>query len=220
MNKYKKRRKKIFFAIVLITVFIIYGFVFVEKNIKPTVLAISEVKGRMIATQAINDAVKVKIKNDIKYKDLIYISYDKDGRVTTMQANTALMNSIASDVALEVQRKMGEISAKSIRIPLGNALNSQILSQVGPKFNINIVPKGTVSVDFETEFEESGINQTIHRVFLTIRADVKIIVPLGADTAQVSTRVPIAETIIVGDVPNNYIRVPKDEYMNVIPSEQ
>ncbi|WP_242866787.1 sporulation protein YunB [Abyssisolibacter fermentans] len=221
-NGFKKRKinynkNKTFFIIVGILVVIIYGFYLVDRSIKPIVLAMSEVRARMIATQAINDAVKNKIKGDIKYKDLIYISYDKNGKVATMQANTILMNSIASEVALEVQKKMKDVSASSIKIPIGNALKSQILSQYGPKINVDIMPLGSVKVDFATKFEESGINQTIHRVYLTIQAQVRIVIPLGADTAKITSTVPIAETIIIGDVPQSFISVPKDDFLNVIP---
>ena len=214
--KRRNRKKKCFIAIVITIVLFIYGFIILDRSIKPTVLAISEVQARKFATQAINEAVKDKIKDDIKYKDLIFVKYDKDGKVTMMQANTVLMNSIASDVALEVQQNIREIGSGTIKIPLGNALNSQILSQYGPKIELNIVPQGSVSVDFTTEFIESGINQTVHKVYLIIIADVRIIVPLASDTIKIVTNIPIAETIIVGDVPESYIFVPKDEVLNVV----
>ncbi|MTI70929.1 MAG: sporulation protein YunB [Firmicutes bacterium] len=215
--KRKSRKKKTFIAIVILLVAFIYLFIIVDRNLKPTVLALSEVKARMIGTQAINDAVSMKIKDDIKYKDLIFIKYDSNGKVTMIQANTVMMNSIASDVALTVQEKIRQIGVKSIEIPLGNAFNSQLLAQRGPRINVDIVPQGSVSVDFSTEFEESGLNQTIHRVFLTIQADVRVIIPLASDTVKISSTVPIAETVIVGDVPESYVNVPKDEFINLIP---
>ncbi|WP_202709182.1 sporulation protein YunB, partial [Sporosalibacterium faouarense] len=190
------------------------GFILVDRNLKPTIIAMSEVKARMVATQAINDAVKEKIKNDIDYNDLIFVKTDNEGKITLMHANTVLMNNIASDVALEVQQNMREIAPNSIEIPLGNAFDSQILAQYGPKVKIDIVPAGTVTVDFATEFEESGINQTIHKVYLNINTDVKIIVPLASETVNVATTIPIAETVIVGDVPESYIFVPESEVLN------
>nr|WP_276717372.1 sporulation protein YunB [Caloranaerobacter azorensis] len=217
LKQARSKKRKTFIILVAILVLIVYGFIIIDRNIKPTVLAICEAKARMIATQAINDAVRAKINEDINYNDLIFVKYDNQGKITMMQANTVLMNSIASEVALEVQENMRQIAASNIKIPLGNALNSQILSQWGPKININIVPQGTVTVDFTTEFEESGINQTRHKVFLTIKTNVRIIVPLTSDIIQVSTNVPIAETVIVGDVPQYYIKVPENEILNVIP---
>lgn len=198
----------------MILVLFIYGFMWIDKNITPTVLAISEVYARKIATQAINEAVKNKIKDDIKYKDLIFVNFDNEGRVTMMQANTIMMNNIASDVALEVQENIRNVSTKEIKIPIGNALNSQLFK--GPNINITIVPQGTVTVDFTTEFIESGINQTIHKVYLVIITDVRVIVPLASDVIRIVTNIPIAETIIVGDVPESYVFIPEDEVTNII----
>jgi sporulation protein YunB len=215
--RYRYSRKgKFFTLIVILSVLLIYGFIVVDRNIKPTVLALSEVKARVIATQAINDAVKTKLKDDVRYKDLIFVKYDKEGRVTMMQANTVLMNSIASDVALEVQENIRQIATRDIKIPLGNAFKSQLLAQWGPKIKIDIVPQGTVNVDFTTEFEESGINQTRHKIYLVVITDVKIIIPLASETIRIATNIPIAETVIVGDVPESYINVPEEEFLNVV----
>lgn len=215
---YNKKSKKSYFLIVGIFVFLIYSFTIFDRNVKPTLLALSEIKAKSIATQAINQAVQEKIKEDMKYEDLIKVSYNNDGKVSIIQANTILMNQIASEIALGVQDNIKKISNTSeIKIPLGNTINSQILSQYGPKITVKIVPKGSVKVDFATEFEESGINQTIHRVYLTINVSVRIIVPLAADTANISSTVPIAETIIVGDVPGSYVNIPKEDVTNVIP---
>ena len=206
-----------FFLIVLLIVLSIYSFLAIDRKLMPTVLAFSEVKARVIATQAINDAIKAKIKDDIRYQDLIFIKYNEDNRVTLMQANTALMNSIASDVALEIQQNISRIATNSIKIPLGNAFDSQLLAQYGPKIDLKIIPQGTVVVDFATEFEQSGINQTRHKVYLIINTDVRIIVPLASETVRVVANVPIAETVIVGDVPENYIFVPERDLTNVVP---
>lgn len=215
---YNKKSKKSYFLIVGIFVLLIYSFTIFDRNVKPTLLALTEIKAKSIATQAINQAVQDEIKDDMKYEDLIKVSYNNDGKVSIIQANTILMNQIASEIALGVKDNIKKISNISeIKIPLGNTINSQILSQYGPKITVKIVPKGSVKVDFATEFEESGINQTIHRVYLTINVSVRIIVPLAADTANISSTVPIAETIIVGDVPQSYVNIPKEDVTNVIP---
>lgn len=192
---------------------VIYIFVIIDRNVRPTVLAVSEVQARVIATQIINDAVKENINDDIRYQDLIYIQYDNSGRVTLMQANTILMNDIASDVASEVQAKMRKISMSTIKIPLGNVMDSNIIK--GPKINIKIVPQGSVSVDFATEFEESGINQTRHMIYLIITSDVRIIAPLASDTVRVSVNIPIAETVIVGEVPKSFLKLPKNDILDI-----
>lgn len=203
------------YLIIVFTIVLgIYVYNIINKNVRPTILAMCEIQAKKIATQAINDAVKSKINKDVKYRDLIFVKHDDKGKVTMMQANTGLMNSIASDVALEVQEKIRQIPGGTIEIPLGNILNSQLIP--GPRMKLDIEPQGSVIVDFGTEFVESGINQTIHRVYLTIITDVNIIFPLASDTVTIDTNIPIAETVIVGDVPESYITVPDENILNIV----
>lgn len=131
-----------------------------------------------------------------------------------MQANTILMNSIALEVAVEVQNQLKNISKSDIKIPLNNAFDIQIVKL--PSIKLQIVPQGAVSVDFATEFQESGINQTRHRIYLIVVAEIKIIVPLVSENIKVTSNIPIAETIIIGDVPNQYVNVPKDDILNIV----
>ncbi len=214
----KKGNFKAFISLILIILIFIYGFMFVDKKVKPSVLAIAEVKAREIATRAINESVNSKVSEDIKYQDLIFIRTDSEGNVTMMQANTVMMNRLASSVALTIQDKIKSIITPSVEVPLGNIFGSQLLAQYGPKLDIKVTPIGMAKVDFKTEFEHSGINQTRHKIYLVVETQVKIIIPFSSNTTTVETSVPIAETIIVGKVPQNYIYVPEDEFLNVVPN--
>lgn len=127
------------------------------------------------------------------------------------------MNKIASDVTLDIQEKLKQIKTASAYIPIGNALRSQILAQYGPKLKIGIEPVGIVNVDFGTEFEASGINQTRHRIFLIIKTTVKVIIPLTSSTKEVVSQMPVCETIVVGKVPQNYVNVPPEGMLDAIP---
>ena len=212
----RNKRKKMIIYLLIVAIFVtgLYTYNMINRNIRPTILAMCEIQAKKIATQAINDAVKGKIKGDVKYKDLLFVKEDSEGKVTMVQANTGLMNNIASDVALEVQEKIRQIPGGTIKIPIGNALNSQIMS--GPKLKLDLEPHGSVTVDFGTDFLESGINQTIHRVYLTIITDVKMVFPLVSDTVTVKANIPIAETIIVGDVPESFINIPDKDLLNIV----
>ena len=211
---YLAKKKKALIWTIIIILLIIYMFRYVDKNIKPTVIAISEIRARSITTQTINDTIKSKIKRDINYNDLIFVKYDNDGKVTLMQANTILMNSIAAEVAIEVQEQLKQMSKSKIKVPLSNAFDTQIVNL--PSVNVQIIPQGSVAVDFATEFESSGINQTRHRIYIIVVTDIKMIVPLVQENLRITTNIPIAETIIVGDVPEQYVNVPSDQMLKII----
>ena len=208
------KRKRFILWIMALLILSIYIYKYIDKNIRPSIIAISEVKAKQVTTQAINNTIKNKIKNDIDYNDLIFVQYDKEGKVTLMQANTVLMNSVASEVALEVQEELEKISKSTIEVPLKNAFNTDLIAL--PSINVQIIPQGSVVVDFATEFESTGINQTRHRIYIIVTTNIKLIVPLVSEEVRVTTNIPIAETIIVGDVPEQFVNVPEDEILNLV----
>ncbi len=210
-------RIKILLVLALLFTMMITTFLYIDREIMPTVQAIGELKAQELTTMAVNQGVSAVLQQNIEYKDLIYIKEDGDGNVTMMQANTMIMNRVASDVALNIQEQLKQIRSASERIPLGNALGSQLLAQYGPKIKLTVTPLGMVDVNFGTEFQQSGINQTRHRIYLIVNTRVRVIVPFSSNTIEIVTYVPIAETVIVGKVPHSYIQVPEDNKINVTP---
>ena len=121
-----------------------------------------------------------------------------------------MMNQIASDVALEIQNELKQVKTTTSYIPIGTALNSPILARYGPQLKVSIEPIGTVYVDFKTSFESAGINQTRHTIYLEAKTQVKVVIPLTTSTKEVKVKIPICETIIVGEVPESYVNVPPE----------
>ncbi len=213
-----KRKRKIYVTVFVFVLILLLMSWIVNNNIEPLLLAISEVRAKTIATQTINEAIISELTYKIKYEDLFVIKTDDDNRITMLQANTMYMNRIASETTLNIQEKLREMGTKRVGIPLGSILGSEIFANYGPRFNIDILPMGTVVVDFNTDFEQAGINQTRHRIYLVVKTQVRIVLPLASDVVDVVTQIPIAETIIVGDIPQSYIYVPEDGLLNIAPS--
>lgn len=178
----------------------------------------SEAKVQYMATIAMNNAVKDVLSSDIKYTDLINILTDNNGNITMIQANTVKMNSLATEASSNTLDEIARMGEQGIEIPFGSIFNSRILAGMGPNIKIKIIPVGSVSNEFATEFENAGINQTRHKIYLNMRVQVRVVVPLGSDLVTVSTKIPISESIIVGEVPDYYINVEdKDKVLDLIP---
>jgi sporulation protein YunB len=199
---------RIISIIVIVTLILGGYFVYLDRKIVPMVLAIGELKAQEMITRVINESIRKVLRQDIGYKDLISIKEDSEGNIVMMQADTFMMNSIASDVALTIQDHLGQTGEATERIPLGNIIGSQFFAQCGPRIKLTITPMGMVDVNFGTEFEHAGINQTRHRVYLIVNTEAKVIVPFNSSNMHVTTYLPVAETIIVGKIPENYICVP------------
>lgn len=214
-----RKHGKLKLILTILIILLILIFIIFEKNIKPIVMEMASSKVRSIAIKAFNDAVKQVFSEGKDYSDLISVVLDHDGKVTMIQADTVKMNMLATETAMLTQNNIEKIEEQGIKIPAGSLLNSQILAGRGPKITIKIIPIGSVGTQFVTEFEEAGINQTRHKIYLQANMKVNIVVPTGNNLVEVATYVTISETIIIGDVPSSYIEVQDGNMLNLIPSE-
>ena len=196
---------------VIVTIFVmvsILTFWMMEIHLKPTLLAIAENKATIIATQSINSVINENVNLSIDPKKLMDITLDSRGRVVLIQSNTMEFNRIAADTTIKVQNILKELGEEKINIPIGQILGSQLLASVGPNITITIIPIGTVQVKVVDKFEQAGINQTRHMVYLIATTQIKIVVPLVSKSVNVNTQVPIAEYVVVGEVPSTYVQFP------------
>ena len=218
MSRMGMKNRILIIGISILT-FLLTSFLLIDWGIKPTIIAMSEAKVEYIAVLAMNNAVSQILGGNIKYTDLTDVLTDKNGKITMIQYNTILINTLARETSTLAQNEIRSLGAEGISVPLGSVTKSKLLSGRGPDIDVKIIPVGSVSTDFTDEFRQAGINQTRHRIFLLLKTQVRIVVPLGSNVINVSTKVPIAETIIVGDVPDSYVNVAdEDQMLNLIPN--
>ena len=193
--------------IVAISIFF-YMLWFVELHLKPTLLTIAEARATLIATQSINHVINEKVSKQIDPQNLVLIKVDNQGKVVLIQPNTMEFNKLAADTTIKVQDVLEKLSEEKINIPIGQVLGSQFLASMGPQLTVTIIPIGTVQVKVIDKFEQAGINQTKHMVYLVATTEVKIVVPLVSKSVSVDTQVPVAEYVVVGEVPSTYVQFP------------
>lgn len=213
------RKNVIIFTVIFILSVLIGSFLYIDTSLRPTITVLAETKALELANRSINKSVAQMVEGKINYEDLMTVKLDSNDNISYIQANTIMMNEIASQIALEIQDELKKVKSTSSYIPIGTALGSPILAKYGPKLKISIEPIGTVSVDFKTEFESSGINQTRHTIYLQANTKVKVVLPLITSTKEVDTKIPICETIIVGDVPSSYVNIPTELVPNMLPNK-
>ncbi|MDY2872812.1 MAG: sporulation protein YunB, partial [Eubacteriales bacterium] len=205
----KKVRRLSFF---LIPLAVLAGlFILFTRNLSPILISMAEARARQLAVEAMNRAIAEVMDSSVTYTDLMRVSHDSSGRVSMLEANATLMNEIASAAALTAQSKLDTLADEGVGLPLFAALGIDLFSGAGPIIRVSITPVGAVSTRFVTSFESAGINQTRHEISLEASVVMRIVIPAGADSVSVSTYVPIAESIIVGSVPESYVSVPDGE---------
>ena len=175
-----------------------------DTRLRPTIMAFAESWGRNVATEAMNDAVKTKIVQSIRYEDLMLIRTDTAGKVALVQPNTGEINRLASTTIEAVQDSLARLASHRFSIPFGQVLGSPVFASRGPRIRVSVIPIGSVTANVNDRFEQAGINQTRHRIYLSLKTSIRIVVPLAASTVEVTSRVPIAEVVIMGEVPQVY----------------
>ncbi len=189
---------------ILILVAILALTLWADANLRPIVVNMAEAQCRAMAVGVLNTSIRAVLSGGIDYSDLMMVKFDSEGRVTMMQANTVRMNELSTSITSSVQTGMQQLGIARIGIPLGSALGSKVFAGEGPRIPVKVYPVGSVSTGFSSEFESSGINQTRHKIYLKVTSSVQIIIPTDAKVVMVTESVLVAESIIVGQVPERF----------------
>lgn len=209
-----RRRRRIpaaglytFIFLVLLLLLLFEGLLLAERKIQPAILAAAVMECDGIATRAINGALLEKVVPAASYTDLITIEKDNSGKIVMARTDTVEMNRIMALTTAATLEALTGISEHAIKIPLGRITESYILAPYGPKIPVRLKPMGRVNTAVQDSFEEAGFNQTRHRIYLEVTAEVQVIVPLIADSVRVLTTVPLVDTIYIGEVPETIVNL-------------
>lgn len=186
---------------------LIFGFlIFVEINLSPAIAAVAEAKTKLAVTKIINEAIHNRIVGKVSYHDMMEIHKDSQDKIVLMMPNTVKINQLVTETTLEIEKELDTLKNQGLSLPLGLITGSSLFANTGPLINIGVKPVGVIVVDLIDEFVEAGINQTKHRIFLDIKTELKIIVPMMSSVINVSMQVPVTESIIIGPVPQWYMK--------------
>ncbi|MDR3149557.1 MAG: sporulation protein YunB [Oscillospiraceae bacterium] len=156
-------------------------------------------------TIAVNSAIAKRMAHgDMDYDDLVTLDKDDNGKVSAIVTNVYSINTIKAGLAEEIVQSITGEGAARISIPFGNLFGSALTSGLGPEIPIKIVSINTADIDFKNHFSAAGINQTRHEIVITIDVKIKALVPGGTVSTETSTHFIVAETVIVGSVPDSY----------------
>jgi sporulation protein YunB len=186
---------------------LLFVFMILERNVKPALVAIAEARAKILAIEAITEAVESEIVQTVKYQDLMFIHKDTQSRPVLIQPNTIEISRLAARTTEHVKNRLHTLEDQEILIPLGQATGSNLLANVGPRIKVTVMPVGTVSVNLVNVMEEAGINQTLHKIMLEVNTKIRIVVPLVVTEASVQHQVLLSQAVIVGDVPDTLFQL-------------
>ena len=199
-NKYKIR---LFFYLSIITVSLGVSFIFFITTIRPVFLKRLQFYGEKTASTTINNAIFNSFSaSDKEFSEMVSLEKNTDGTISALKTNTTEMNRLRAIIAKELEFELNNKDIQHINIPLGNLFGNELLAGMGPDIKIKIRPLGTLNIDFHDKFEDCGINQSRHTVFIIVTVDIMVIAPQLKTTNKISAKVPVSETVIVGNVNN------------------
>lgn len=177
----------------------------VVLHMKPVVVDLATARTsnavNRIVVAAVNDAVD---SGRINYEQLVDFDKDAEGHVTALRSNMAAFNRLQASIADDILQRMAEVSSTDLAIPIGTLTGSPLLAGRGPCLRVRMQSVGTATARFDNQFSSAGINQTRHRIILDVDVHVSILLPGLTTYTKVSNEISVAETVIVGGVPETY----------------
>ena len=198
-------RQRVLFWLTGIFALLLALTVAVVLHMKPVVVDLATARTsnavNRIVVAAVNDAVD---SGRIDYEQLVDFDKDADGHVTALRSNMAAFNRLQASIADDILQRMAEVSSTDLTIPIGTLTGSPLLAGRGPCLRVRMQSVGTATARFDNQFSAAGINQTRHRIILDVDVHVSILLPGLTTYTKVSNEISVAETVIVGGVPETY----------------
>ena len=201
------RIRQVFRFLCLLVVIAVVLFGIFRIRYRDVIRTLSETQVRNSTSDLINDAIDRQIETgNIQYDRIVYFEKDLDGRITALKTNMSEVNRLKTDILNIINDEILALDTSDIGIPLGSLFFPEFLSGRGPTIPVTIISIRNSDAAFESHFTEAGINQTLQQLTMTVSVDVAILVLGGTELFTVSSQVVVAETIIVGQVPDTFFQ--------------
>lgn len=174
-------------------------------QLRPIMDSMATARVSNVIHKAVAEAVSETIATGrYDYTDLIRLEKDDGGKITALTSNMIQFNQLQIDVSENVMKKVGSVSSSELSIPVGSLTGVALLAGRGPDVHIKVLSVGSPTAEFENRFTDAGINQTKHQILLNVDVNVQMLMPGYTRTITVSSTLSVAETVIVGSVPETY----------------
>ena len=204
-QKKQKRRRRWPLRLVIFLGLFLLALIELDHEVRPVVITMAQYQARVSSILAINEAVLGELeKTGIGYEDLVTVCTDEHGMVTSVQTDAAAINRVKSQLTNAVSARLAVMELEEVEIPIGTLLGWQIFAGRGPVIRFQVVPASFVESNITSTLESAGINQTQHKILMEFTVEMSAIIPGYTTSVKVNTQVSIADTLIIGAVPDFY----------------
>ena len=187
--------------------------VYIRFVVTPVVKTVAEEKVRALTVSTVNAAVTSVLEDEPSFVDMVEYGHDANGDLNSIKINATRVNAVMQRSVQKTQNGLSDMISSGVNIPVGSVSGITFLSGKGPNLNVAVIPVGSVDARLRSEFSEIGINQTIHKIYLSLDSTIKIIIPGADNTIKSSSEVLLVESVIIGKVPDTYLNATTMEDM-------
>lgn len=199
--------QKLLRIVIITAVVSIVLLVFFRIKYHGTIRSLAETQVKNTTSDLINDAIDVQIdKGNIQYDRIVYFEKDLNGKITALKTNMSEVNRLKTSILNIINDEILAMDTTDLGIPTGSLILPELLSGRGPQIPVQIMSISNSDAGFVSHFTEAGINQTLQKLTMNISVDVSILVLGRTESFTVTSEVVVAETIIVGQVPDTFFQ--------------
>jgi len=193
--------------LIILLLLLTVGFFYLRRSYRDVIRDLAETQVKNTTSDLTNDAIAKQIQDGVvQYDRIVYFEKDLDGRITALKTNIGEVNRLKTDILNIINDEILALDNSDIGIPLGSLFLPELFSGRGPAIPVHILSIRNSDANFVSFFSQAGINQTLHQVIMEVSIDVSVLV-LGQTTSfTMESQVVVAETVIVGDVPNTFLQ--------------
>lgn len=203
-----RRKLRSFFRLaVILTLAVLLVFLMLRSRYRDVIRELAETQVKNTTSDLTNDAIAEQIADGIiQYDRIVYFEKDLDGRITALKTNMSEVNRLKTDILNIINDEILALDTSDIGVPLGSLFLPEFLSGKGPSIPVHILSIRNSDANFASSFSQAGINQTLHQLTMEVSVDVAVLVLGETSSFTISSEVVVAETVIVGDVPNTFLQ--------------
>lgn len=199
--------RKFFTIVFLIFVLLLAAYGALREKYSLVIRDLAETQVMNTTSDLCNDAIAKQMADGIiQYDRIVYFEKDLNGRITALKTNISEVNRLKTDILNIINDEILALDSSDIGIPLGSIFLSEIFSGKGPTIPVHILSIRNADANFISHFTEAGINQTLHQLAMVVSIDVSVLVLGKTSSFTISTEVVVAETVIVGEVPDTFLQ--------------
>lgn len=199
-------RKWIRFSLLFI-ILAVFTLVLFRTKYNDAIRVLAHTQVTNATSDLINDSIDSQIaKGDIRYDRIVFFEKDLSGRITALKTNMSEVNRLKTGILNLINDEILALDSSDIGIPLGSLILPEVFSGRGKHIPVQIMSIRNSDASFSSSFSEAGINQTLHQLTMHISVDISVLVLGQTESFSVSSQVVVAETVIVGDVPDTYLQ--------------